>query len=175
MYKLKIENPTNVITEEEIVCLYSGVSRDYLGLRDRAILSLIYCCGLRVKEVVGINIVNIFMEEENVRIKDAKSGNYRLVKLSNLAITDLYDYRCFSRYNLEKKRTGGEMFLNKKGRRLSVKEFKKRFKEILKNGNVPSGDPKYTLANLRSSVSVLMLLRGSKVSKIEEHFGYKNR
>ena len=58
-----------VLSEEEVTAILESVNlSDWMGLRDRAILEVLYGCGLRVSEAVGLRISDVYMEEGFVRI-----------------------------------------------------------------------------------------------------------
>lgn len=76
----------NVLTYEEIESIFAAVdlSKPY-GHRDRAILEVLYSCGLRVSEVVGLEISNIFFAEQFIRVI-GKGDKQRLVPIGEPAL-----------------------------------------------------------------------------------------
>jgi integrase/recombinase XerD len=90
-----------------------------LGLRDKGILEILYACGLRVSELTGVRISDLFFEEEIIRVL-GKGSKERLVPIGSSAIKWTKEYLTKSRPMLAKKtRSENIVFLNNRGTRLS--------------------------------------------------------
>jgi len=79
--------PTNnkkiiVLTQDEIELLYRATGSNYLGLRDRAMLSLLYGCGLRSKEVINLDVSDVLLDRKLVYIRKTKNRYERLVPMT---------------------------------------------------------------------------------------------
>lgn len=89
------------------------------GLRDRAILEIFYSSGLRVSELTGLKINDLYFEEEVVRVL-GKGSRERIVPIGSSAIKWVKEYLVASRPLFEKKdRSQGYVFLNNRGMKLS--------------------------------------------------------
>jgi len=94
-----------------------------LGLRDLALLEVLYSCGLRVSEVVGLNLGSIDFRERLVRVL-GKGNKERIVPIGKKAAGVLRDYLEASRAVREKSGANTErapLFMNARGRRLSTR------------------------------------------------------
>lgn len=89
------------------------------GLRDKAILEILYSSGLRVSELIGLKTNDLYFEEEVVRVL-GKGSRERIVPIGSSAIKWIKDYLIVSRPLFEKKdRSQGFVFLNNRGMKLS--------------------------------------------------------
>src|SRR6476646_8009922 len=90
-----------------------------LGLRDRAMLELLYESGLRISELAGAKLENLNLEEGVVRVT-GKGNKTRLVPVGRKACAAIATYLEEERPRLVKRRSGGEVFLSTRGRRLTT-------------------------------------------------------
>ena len=107
-----------VLSEDEVSAIIDSVDTgSWNGLRDRAILEVLYGCGLRVSEVVGLKISNVYFKEGFVRIV-GKGNKERLVPIGGMALDAVSDYLAV---RPEPSDTASEdiLFLNRDGRALS--------------------------------------------------------
>ncbi len=109
-----------VLTVEEIDTILNipDVSGK-LGLRDKALLELLYACGTRVSELINLKVSDLFFDEEVIRVL-GKGSKERLIPVGSSAIKWVEKYLLNSRPLLEKKlRSENILFLNVRGRMLS--------------------------------------------------------
>ena len=92
------------------------------GLRDRAMISLMYGCGLRVSEVCNLPLQAIFSNEGFLKIF-GKGSKERLVPLGTVAQVHLEAYLVHGRPKLLKRNSGSFVFLSQRGRAISRKTF----------------------------------------------------
>ena len=88
------------------------------GHRNRAIIEVLFSCGLRVSELVNLRLSDIFEKERFVRVM-GKGRKERLVPISDRAVSELHDW--YHHRNLMKIKAGEEdyVFLNRRGARLT--------------------------------------------------------
>lgn len=92
---------------------------DVAGLRDKAILELLYSSGLRVSELINLKINDLFFNDEIVRVL-GKGSKERIVPMGSSAIEWIKKYLIHSRPLLENKmKSQNYLFLNKRGTKLS--------------------------------------------------------
>lgn len=92
------------------------------GMRDRAMLELLYSCGLRVSELINLQFQNLDLNEEYIRVI-GKGGKERMLPLGEIAIDYLRIYEKKSRpYLLKKGQTDG-YFLTNRGGSMSRQNF----------------------------------------------------
>ena len=106
------------LTQGEIDTLLSAADKDTpQGLRDRAILELLYAAGLRVSEVVGVEVANVDLDDQTARVL-GKGARERLVMMGRPAVRAVERYLEEGRPRLAKG-PATALFLNRDGERLS--------------------------------------------------------
>lgn len=93
-----------------------------LGLRDRAMLELLYSSGLRVSELVGLKLFEVSLDEGVVRVR-GKGDKLRLVPLGELAVEWLQRYLSDARPLLIKRQACDEIFVSTRGTAISRQTF----------------------------------------------------
>lgn len=139
------------------------------GLRDRAILEVMYSCGLRVSEVVGLDWSDIDLELEIVRVR-GKGGKERLVPIGRAALAALAAYRS-RRDALCPRRMcdPGAVCLNRRGQRLTTRSVAR----LLDGYVVASGlATKASPHALRHSFATHLLNAGADIRAIQELLGH---
>src|SRR5213592_3760501 len=89
------------------------------GLRDRAMIELLYASGLRISELANTRLENFNFEERVVRVK-GKGNKTRLVPVGRKACEALAAYLSAERPKLVKPRTSSEIFLSERGTKLTT-------------------------------------------------------
>ena len=92
------------------------------GLRDRAMLELLYSCGLRVTELVDLRYQNINLNDEYLRI-EGKGNKERILPMGELAIDYLRAYEAEARQQLLKSAQSEVYFLSNRGQSMSRQNF----------------------------------------------------
>jgi len=106
------------VNEVESVLKLPDVN-DSLGLRDKALLELLYACGTRVSELINIKIADLFFDDEIIRVF-GKGSKERLIPIGSSAINWVNVYLVKARPLLEKKmKSENILFLNSRGTKLS--------------------------------------------------------
>jgi len=126
---LRIEAPRtgrplpNTLTEEEVEALLAAPPLDtMLGLRDRTMLEVLYACGLRVSELVGLQLGQVNLRQGVVRIT-GKGGKERLVPLGEEALAWLERYLREARPSLLQGRSGSALFPTGRGETMTRQAF----------------------------------------------------
>ena len=88
------------------------------GQRDRAILEVLYGCGLRVSELCGLDTSCVMLDEELIRVF-GKGAKERVVPIMGTAKEALFSYLSVWRPELVSARSGSAVFLNQRGGRLT--------------------------------------------------------
>jgi integrase/recombinase XerD len=111
------------LTEQEVdVLLQAPDTDDALGLRDRAMLELLYACGLRVSELVGLAAEQVNLTQGVVRLT-GKGNKERLVPLGEEAVDWLQRYLDESRPELVQGRAVGFLFVSRLARGMTRQTF----------------------------------------------------
>ena len=155
----------NVLNENEIQLLISQTNLDTeKGTRDRAMIQLIYSAGLRVTEVLDLNIEDLNIESSLLRLRQDNMS--RILPLDKQAIESLINY-------LEQYRTDSiedePLFINLQGERLTRQGIWKIFKQYSKMAGI---DKDITPHILRHSFAIHMLNSGVSLVKIQKMMGH---
>ncbi len=145
-----------VLSGEEVERLLAAADASTSrGLRDRAMLELLYASGLRVSELVGLRIVNINLEAGWVRTI-GKGSKERMVPIGSKAQQSLKEYLAYSRPSLLKNRSSSYLFVTSRAKPMSRQAFWKIIKRCAR------------LAGIRKEISPHSL-RHSFASHLLEH------
>ncbi|MFT5451689.1 MAG: integrase/recombinase XerD [Enterobacterales bacterium] len=115
------------LTEKEIEILLDAPSDDVLGLRDLAMLELLYACGLRITELVTLEVSQISMLQGVLRVS-GKGNKERLVPIGETAIDAIKDYLSASRAVLLGDKLCDTLFLSQRGKAMTRQTFWYRIK-----------------------------------------------
>ena len=158
-----------VLSVEEVTAILESVdTRSAAGLRDRAILEMLYGCGLRVSEAVRLRISDIFFEEGFVRII-GKGDKQRIVPLGEVAAEAVLTYL------REVPRSGGGetdfLFLNRNGKPLSrVSMFQLVKKQAMAAGIHKEISPH----TFRHSFATHLFENGADLRVVQEMLGHES-
>jgi integrase/recombinase XerD len=123
------------------------------GHRNKAIIETLYGCGLRVSELVGLRLTDVYTDEGFVRVK-GKGDKERLVPISKTALTAIEHYKEQSRNHLDiKKESQDILFLNRRGGQLSRVMIFNIIKKLAELAGV-----KKTLVRIHSDTHLLPIL-----------------
>jgi len=136
-----------------------------LSKRDKAILELLYSCGLRASELVGLNINDIDFFNEEIKVM-GKGGKERIVPFGEKA------KRALKEYLEEVKEKGSKaVFLNKRGERLSTRSLQRIVNRILSALADASGINPHIF---RHSFATHLLERGCDLRAVQELLGHSS-
>lgn len=169
MPKLGRYLPT-VLSVEEVEAIIDSVQRsDWYGLRDKAILEVLYGCGLRVSEAVGLKISGVFLDEGFLRIV-GKGNKERLVPLGEMAGDALRQY-LDSRPEPADADSDDVLFLNRFGKRFSrVSMFNLVKKQALAAGITKDLSPH----TFRHSFATHLVENGADLRVVQEMLGHES-
>jgi len=157
-----------ILTTQEIKALYNVADESILGLRDRAILSIYYGCGLRSNEGLSLNLSDVMVEKGLMYVRKGKGYKERYVPFTESLKTDFRLYLQQCRPKLVEDRSEEAFLVSNKGRRISSTAQSKRLKELLKQVGItkPIG-----LHNLRHSIATHLLKSGMQIEDIARFLG----
>lgn len=136
--------------------------------RDRAILEVMYACGLRVSEVVGLEMADVDTEEGTLRAR-GKGNRDRVVPVGRDAIRAIESYRTAGRPGLVGDRHEAALFLNYRGRPLTRQGLHK----IIQGHAATAGlDEAMTPHTLRHSFATHLLAGGCDLRAVQEMLGH---
>jgi integrase/recombinase XerC len=144
---------------------------DPQGIRDRAILETMYSAGLRVSELVGMNLDDLDLLDGLVRIR-GKGKKERLSPLGSFAVKALQNWLKVREpaTNLPAKH-GSPVFLNRFGKRLTTRSIARMLEKYLKLTGLDLRTSPHTL---RHSFATHLLDRGADIRSVQELLGHKS-
>ncbi len=137
------------------------------GLRDRAILEVLYSCGVRVSELCDLKIGDLFFGEGYIRVT-GKGDKQRLVPVSGIARDRI---QLYLETRSEGRRSDATLFLNNRGGRLTrVMIF-----TIIKQAALRAGiDKRISPHTFRHSFATHLLEGGANIRQVQELLGHEN-
>ena len=160
----------NVLSEEEIDSVIGSVdTASWQGKRDKAILEVMYGCGLRVSEAAGLKLSALFLEQGFIRII-GKGNKERLTPIGEMAADALTDY-LEGRPIPASKDADDLVFLNRFGKAISrVSLFK-----IVKKHTMAAGITKEVSPHtFRHSFATHLIEHGADLRVVQEMLGHEN-
>ena len=160
-----------VLSTEEVDILESAIDLSkWEGQRNKAIIEMLFSCGLRVSELVNLQISNIFFDEEFVRVI-GKGSKERLVPISEKAIKEIKLW--FNDRNLMKIKKGEEdfVFLNRRGARLTRTMILIMLKRLAVDAGIQKTISPHTL---RHSFATALLEGGADLRVIQALLGHES-
>jgi integrase/recombinase XerD len=139
-----------------------------LGLRDRAMIELLYATGMRVSELVGVRTADLHLRERYLSCV-GKGNKERLVPTGDQAIEWIERYQKTSRPALLKGRASARLFLNVRGRPMSRVGFWKLLKRYGRRANLPRTLSPHVI---RHSFATHLLERGADLRAIQMMLGH---
>ncbi|MEA1986999.1 MAG: site-specific tyrosine recombinase, partial [Candidatus Marinimicrobia bacterium] len=148
-------------------------SKTDLGLRDKAMLELLYACGLRISELLNMRLPSIFLDEGFVRIF-GKGNKERIIPIGETAKKWLIKYINSSRIELQKKnplKAENFIFLNTRGTPLSRMGV---WKIIQKYVALAGIQKKVSPHTFRHSFATHLLEGGADLRAVQEMLGHSD-
>jgi integrase/recombinase XerD len=157
-----------VLTQEEIKQLYETCR----SFTERALLSLAYGCGLRVSEIVSLNVEDIKLREQILIVKRGKGNKRRVIPLSNKVKEDLYNYFYHERpITLALGETA--FIFNSKGGRMRKHTYNKLLKILVERAeNETIKQKQISMHTLRHSIATHLLEQGMGIEQVREFLGH---
>ncbi len=168
--KLEKKLPRFLYPLETSLLLEAPNTGQVAGLRDRAILETLYAAGVRVSELVGINIADLELSERWIKIR-GKGGKERLAPLGQEALQAIQNYLNRGRPYLAaaSDTTTDALFLNKSGTRLSVRSIRNIINKYVDQIAL---NQKVSPHTLRHSFATHMLNGGADLRAVQELLGH---
>ena len=158
----------NILTPTEVEVLLEQPEDDNpKGVRDRAMLELLYAAGIRVTELISLNLDDVNLDLGFI-VSSKNSSNERIIPIGKLSITSLEKYFIY-RPKLVKNKTEESLFVNYHGKRLTRQGFWKIIKSYTNKANI---DKKITPHTLRHSFAAHLLQNGADLKSVQEMLGH---
>lgn len=168
------------ITIEQVEQLLAAPSdKDVLGRRDRAMLETLYSTGIRVSELVGLDIADLDAQGESLFVR-GKGKKERIVPLGSHALAAIAkyieaveaDHKFGPKWHQCIQNAGkGPLFLNKHGSRLSSRSVRRKLDKYLRSVGL---DPAISPHTLRHSFATHLLDNGADLRSVQELLGHQS-
>jgi integrase/recombinase XerC len=158
------------LTRDDLLRLLDAPPADSpLGLRDRALLEVLYSAGLRVSELTGLDVGDVDLDAGLATVR----GKARRERLALLGPPAVEAVRCWlpGREALLKSRAKEALFLNKNGTRLTSRSVGRLLEKYLAQAGL---DPRTSPHTLRHSFATHLLDAGADIRSVQELLGHRN-
>lgn len=165
------------ITVDQVERLLSAPSdSDVLGARDRAMLETLYSTGIRVSELVDLNVEDLDLQGEALRVR-GKGKKERMVPLGSHALAAIARFRQVLMADEQyasawsNGKTERPLFVNKHGGRLSSRSVRRKLDKYLRQVGL---DPSISPHTLRHSFATHLLDNGADLRSVQELLGHQS-
>jgi integrase/recombinase XerC len=157
---------------EQIEKLFSNCdSTTLLGARDRAILEMLYSTGIRVSELVALDVSDIDLGSSAIRVR-GKGKKERVIPIGPGAVKAVIHYLDLRRTGFQTpKHDPDALFVNKHGQRLSTRSVRRKLDKYLLEAGLDLSVSPHTL---RHSFATHMLQRGADLRSVQEMLGHQS-
>ena len=177
LYKLIEENPIEDLESvkldkslpmtldiKQVEYLMSLPKEDVLGLRDRAMMELLYSSALRISELANLRVEDLDLNQKTLKLR-GKGKKERIVPFTQMAKD------CLKRY-LEKREDKERLiFLNRFNKPITTRSIERAFEKYLKLAGLPGGISPHTI---RHSIATHWLENGMDLKTIQLLLGHSN-
>jgi integrase/recombinase XerD len=175
--KQPTEEKLNILNQSEIKELFKATeyshSESRFKLRDKAILVILYSCGLRRNEAVHLDLSDIYFDKERVFVRKGKNYRERFVPINRKNAEILEDYIYEARPEFYQAYLSEALFINKNGTRMQGMSFANRLKVIVESTNNKNiVEKNITLHILRHSIATHLLQQEVPLESIKTFLGH---
>jgi integrase/recombinase XerD len=178
-----------VLTQEEIQQLYKATDQyeqekeskyvpylyEALAQRDKAMLSVLYGCGLRRNEAVHLDISDIQADKKYIYVRKGKNYKERIVPINATGLTHLQNYLYESRPRFLQNEKEEAFFISQRGKRISGQTMLLRVKLLIQRvDNIELKSKEIGLHTLRHSIATHLLQNGMKLEAIAKFLGHSS-
>ncbi|MBH0168484.1 site-specific tyrosine recombinase XerD [Fictibacillus sp. 18YEL24] len=160
--------PKVLSTEEVEALLDTPAANDPFSQRDKGMLELLYATGIRVSELVQLNIGDVHLDMGFIRCI-GKGNKERIIPLGKMAQTAIERYLQNGRSIMLKSKKTDALFLNHHGNRLSRQGFWKILKQLARKAHI---EKELTPHTLRHSFATHLLENGADLRAVQEMLGH---
>jgi len=160
-----------ILTKEEVKTLYKACENDTLGIRDRAILSIYYGCGLRRSEGIALNVSDVLLREKRIYVRKGKNYRERYVPMTEAVKEDLENYIYVARERiLSFKNIKPEaLFLSMRVQRMHGNSLIIRLQHLVNKARI---EKEIGLHTLRHSIATHLLQSGMTLEEVSQFLGH---
>jgi integrase/recombinase XerD len=162
-------NQPTWLTRAEIRRLYGATKDDVLGLRDRAMLSVFYGCGLRLQEGASLECSDLLHDRKMLYVRRGKGYKERYVPVAEKSYADLVVYIDEARPQLLQRPCNALFIDASKGRPITKQSLYLRIKGLVRKAGIAKKVGTHTL---RHSIATHLLQSGMALERIRDFLGH---
>ena len=159
-----------VLSEEEIFKLLDIELKSDFDYRNKAMIELMYSSGLRVSELINLNVNDVDLDNDLVRVF-GKGSKERIIPINDYAASSLKTYLLNHRRELFKHGENNYLFLNNHGNKMTRQGFFKILKKLAVEKGIETDFSPHTL---RHSFASHLLKYGADLRSIQELLGHSD-
>ena len=167
--KIEKKAPCILTSDEVELLLEQPGNGDLKGIRDKAMLEFAYATGMRVTEIISLNVEDVNLEQEVVICKGR--GKQRSIPLGKMAVSAVKEYLNGTRDILVRSDREKALFVNLNGKRLTRQGFWKIIKFYQEQAHI---DKDITPHTLRHSFATHLLQNGAELKAIQTMLGHSD-
>ena len=167
--KIEKKAPSILSSQEVSLLLEQPNGEDLKSIRDKAMLEFAYATGMRVTEIISLNVEDIDLNASLVTCKNA--NKQRIIPLGKMSLNALKEYMSTARPNLIKDENEKALFVNINGRRLTRQGFWKIIKYYKEQAHITK---EITPHILRHSFATHLLQNGADLKSIQTMLGHSD-
>lgn len=162
------KHPPRVLSDSEIDLLLDQPKlANNKGIRDKAMLELLYATGIRVSELIGLDMSDLNLKSGYIRCRNSK--NERVIPMGQKAVDALCLYVDKARKQMIKDESEGALFVNCGGARISRQGFWKIIKQYRDSSGI---DMDITPHSLRHSFAAHLIENGADLQSLKTMMGH---
>ena len=161
----------DALSEEEINAITKAIDDSYqFAKRDKAIIEMLYSCGIRVTELCDLETSNLIFEDDLIRVM-GKGSKERILPIGGRAKRFLNDYLDYSRHKLIKKTSSSSIFVSRNGKPLTRAMINNILKKWCRAAGITKSISPHTL---RHSFATHLLEGGADLRFVQALLGHSD-
>ncbi len=167
----KLEKRTpKFLTKEDLSIIFNSIDDSILGIRNKLIIEILYSTGVRVSELINIDLLDINHDEKTIKVL-GKGNKERFVLYGTALEKRLKDYFLYSREDLLSEKTTTKLLLNKNGLVLTDRGVRKIIDGIVKKTSLKQNVSPHVL---RHTFATYLLKNGADLRSVQELLGHES-
>lgn len=160
-----------ILSQSEVRSLYRACTNDLLGIRDRAILSIYYGCGLRRSEGLALNVQDLQLKEKRLYVRKGKNYRERYVPITEAIKEDLENYLYVAREKILsfKNIKQESLLLSMRVKPLCGNALIRRIHKLTEAAGI---EKETGLHTLRHSIATHLLQSGMTLEEVSQFLGH---
>ena len=175
----KTSSQMNLFSQYEIKELFKATdmtkSERHYQLRDKALLVILYACGLRRNEAIHLDLKDVVFEKERIHVRKGKGGKERFVPINDFSVEILENYIYEGRSEFANAVMSEALLVSKHSSRMKGAAIEVRLRKIIKaSDNRNLSKRRITPHSLRHSIATHLLEQGMRIEDISLFLGHSS-